>query len=147
MRALATLRGESHPQSEYAAMASRLEIDILGEPIGKQDQYAAALGGFNIIRFHKDDSVIATPLHISFKKRAILESHCLLFYTGITRSFDHGKAWTPLQPMDLGLPREGQTQGQGPTELIVSGSRCTLFFGTHSRTWGRNWQRSRCSSA
>lgn len=61
-------------------------------------------------------------------------------YTGLTRSFDEGKTWTPLEAVDLGLPREGKTVGQGPTELMIQGKRATLFFSTHSQTWGRDWQ-------
>lgn len=86
IRALSVFKDKSASQEECARLASELEIDILHEPIGKQDQYAAALGGFNIIRFNRDDSVTVEPLHLGFKKRAILESHCMLFYTGITRS-------------------------------------------------------------
>jgi len=61
-------------------------------------------------------------------------------YTGLTRSTDGGKTWSPLQPVDIGFPREGKTSGQGPTELMVRGNRCTLFFSTHSQTWGRDWK-------
>jgi len=61
-------------------------------------------------------------------------------YIGLTRSTDRGRTWTPLARVDVGLPREGKTMGQGPTELLVRGDRCTLFFGTHSQTWGRDWQ-------
>ena len=61
-------------------------------------------------------------------------------YTGITRSRDQGKHWTPLERVDVGLPRIGSTIGQGPTELMVLGNRSTLFFSTHAQTWGRDWQ-------
>lgn len=61
-------------------------------------------------------------------------------YTGVTRSTDQGRTWTPLAAVDLGLPRSGQTIGQGPTELMVLGQRCSLLFSTHSQTWGRDWQ-------
>lgn len=61
-------------------------------------------------------------------------------FIGLTRSIDQGRTWSPLQPVDIGLPREGKTSGQGPTELLVQGERCTLFFGTHSQTWGRDWK-------
>lgn len=63
------------------------EIEILGHPIGKQDQYAAAYGGFNHIKFNADESVFINP--IIFKKEVIkeLNNRLLLFYTGInTRS-------------------------------------------------------------
>jgi hypothetical protein len=61
-------------------------------------------------------------------------------YIGITRSFDEGKTWSKLEPVNIGFPREGKTSGQGPTELLVQQGRCTLFFSTHSQTWGRDWQ-------
>jgi hypothetical protein len=61
-------------------------------------------------------------------------------YTGVTRSTDQGRTWTPLEPFDTGFPREGRTAGQGPTELMVLGPRSTLFFSTHAQTWGRDWR-------
>lgn len=61
-------------------------------------------------------------------------------YIGLTRSTDRGKTWSPLERVDIGLPREGKTMGQGPTELLIRGQRSTLFFSTHSQTWGRDWR-------
>ncbi|HEY5311989.1 MAG TPA: sialidase family protein [Pirellulales bacterium] len=61
-------------------------------------------------------------------------------YTAITRTSDLGKHWTPLERVDVGFPREGNTIGQGPTELMVLGNRSTLFFSTHAQTWGRDWR-------
>ena len=61
-------------------------------------------------------------------------------FIGVTRSTDKGKTWTPLQRVDIGLPPEGKTSGQGPTELIVRDGRCSLFFATHSKTWGIDWK-------
>ncbi|MBU4459347.1 MAG: glycoside hydrolase [Verrucomicrobia bacterium] len=61
-------------------------------------------------------------------------------YTGITRSTDQGRTWSPLEPVDLGFPRVGKTVGQGPTELMVRGTNCTLFFSTHSKHWGMDWK-------
>ncbi len=63
-----------------------------------------------------------------------------LNYTGVTRSPDHGKTWTPLERFDVGFPREGRTIGQGPTELMILGQRCTLFFSTHSKHWANDWR-------
>jgi D-glycero-alpha-D-manno-heptose-7-phosphate kinase len=64
----------------------KIEIDICKEPIGKQDQYAAAYGGFNLIEFKKDDSVVVTPLIASQCTIKEIEENLILFYTGITRS-------------------------------------------------------------
>lgn len=63
-----------------------------------------------------------------------------LNYIGITRSRDKGKTWTPLEALDTNLPRSGLTSGQGITEVMVRGNRCTAFFSTHSQTWGRDWK-------
>ena len=63
-----------------------------------------------------------------------------LNYTGVTRSYDRGKTWTPLERFDVGFPREGKTIGQGPTELMILGQRSTLFFSTHSKHWANDWR-------
>ena len=63
-----------------------------------------------------------------------------LNYTGVTRSLDKGKTWTPLEHFDVGFPREGKTIGQGPTELMITGQRSTLFFSTHSKHWANDWR-------
>lgn len=64
----------------------KIEIEICKEPIGKQDQYAAAFGGFNLIEFKKDDSVIVKPVITSQQTINEIEDNTILFYTGITRS-------------------------------------------------------------
>src|SRR5215469_5183058 len=74
-----------HPR-ELAELACHVEIDRLGEPIGKQDQYIAAYGGLTCFTFHKDDRVTAEPLHVSMETMFDLEDHLLLFFTGFSRS-------------------------------------------------------------
>ena len=74
-----------HPQ-ELAELACQIEIDRLGEPIGKQDQYIAAYGGLTCFTFHKDDSVTAAPLKLSMETKFDLEDNILLFFTGFSRS-------------------------------------------------------------
>lgn len=64
----------------------KVEIEICGEPIGKQDQYAAAFGGFNLIEFNKDETVIVTPVIALPETIKTIEDNILVFYTGITRS-------------------------------------------------------------
>lgn len=85
MKALYATQGKKIDNQEAAEAASRLEIELVKEPIGKQDQYAAAFGGFNIFQFNPDHSVEVTPLSLDYKKKLDLEDHILMFFTGITR--------------------------------------------------------------
>jgi D-glycero-alpha-D-manno-heptose-7-phosphate kinase len=71
-----------------AREACQIEIDCLGKPIGKQDQYIAAYGGLRYMRFNPDGSVFVDALVCSAETRRALEAGLLLFYTGITRSAD-----------------------------------------------------------
>lgn len=86
LKALYTHRKRHLHQEELAELACHIEIDRLGEPIGKQDQYIAAVGGVTCFTFHKDDKVIATPLGISMDTMFDLEDNLLLFFTGFSRS-------------------------------------------------------------
>jgi len=72
--------------SELAELACHIEIDRLGEPIGKQDQYIAAYGGITCFTFNRDDKVIAEPLSLSMDTIFDLEDNLLLFFTGFSRS-------------------------------------------------------------
>jgi D-glycero-alpha-D-manno-heptose-7-phosphate kinase len=74
-----------HPQ-DLAELACHIEIDRLGEPIGKQDQYIAAYGGLTCFTFHRDNSVTAEPLKVSMDTMFDLEDNTLLFFTGYSRS-------------------------------------------------------------
>jgi len=73
-------------QEELAALACEIEINRLREPIGKQDQYAAACGGITCYTFHKDDRVTTAPLKISTSTLFELEDNLLIFFTGFSRS-------------------------------------------------------------
>ena len=74
-----------HP-SELAELACEIEIDRLGEPIGKQDQYIAAYGGLTCFTFHPDGRVEAEPLELPMDAIFNLEDNLLLFFTGFSRS-------------------------------------------------------------
>ena len=78
-------RKNIHPQ-QLAELACQIEIEKLGEPIGKQDQYIAAYGGISEFTFHKDGSVSSAPLNLSVQTVHDLEDNLLLFFTGISRS-------------------------------------------------------------
>lgn len=86
LKALCTHRKRHLHQEELAELACHIEIDRLGEPLGKQDQYIAAVGGITCFTFHKDDKVTAVPLSISMDTMFDLEDNLLLFFTGYSRS-------------------------------------------------------------
>lgn len=78
----------SHNLSPYelAELACDIEINKLKEPIGKQDQYAAAFGGISSFSFNKDDSVLVEPVKITDDTLYDLEDNLMLFFTGYSRS-------------------------------------------------------------
>ena len=86
LNALHTYKRESITAKALAEEACRIEIDILGEPVGKQDQYMAAFGGITCLTFAKNGEVTVTPLNISPDIIEELERHIMLFYTGIRRN-------------------------------------------------------------
>ena len=86
MKGLYAYQGKKIDKYEAAEAASRLEIQLVGEPIGKQDQYAASFGGLNVFQFNPDDTVEVTPVLLDYKKRLDLENHLMLFFTGLTRA-------------------------------------------------------------
>ena len=74
------------PNTEIAAQACEIEINQLKEPVGKQDQYIAALGGITCFDFHKDGRVEARPAKVSEETRYNLEDNLVIFFTGYSRS-------------------------------------------------------------
>jgi D-glycero-alpha-D-manno-heptose-7-phosphate kinase len=68
-----------------AEQACQIEVDVLGKPIGRQDQYAAGFGGLNYIRFNPDDTVDVEPVPCRPETIVELEKQVLLVYTGQTR--------------------------------------------------------------
>lgn len=85
LNALHAYRGEHASEERLAREACEIEIDILDEPIGKQDQYAAAYGGLNYIQFNKDGTVEVDPILLDPETRKALESRVMAFFTGMTR--------------------------------------------------------------
>ncbi len=86
IHALCAYTGRFAGKEYLAATASEVEIERLGEPIGKQDQYAAAYGGLNFITFRPDESVTVESVALDSGSRDELQNRLLMFYTGDTRS-------------------------------------------------------------
>jgi D-glycero-alpha-D-manno-heptose-7-phosphate kinase len=85
LNALYAYKGEVRGPAALAEDACRIEIGILGEPIGKQDQYAAAFGGLKRYVFRRDGGVDIEGVAVPQAALLALQSSCLLFFTGITR--------------------------------------------------------------
>ena len=86
LKALHTMNRVHTQTSVLAEQACEIEIERLGEPVGKQDQYIAAFGGLTCFHFAKNGQVTVTPLNISRETLANLEDNLMLFFTGISRS-------------------------------------------------------------
>lgn len=85
LNALHAYRGESVSAGQLAEEASYIEIDILKQPIGKQDQYAAAFGGLNFLRFNPGGGVTVEPLRVSNGTLGSLFDQLMMFWTGHQR--------------------------------------------------------------
>lgn len=106
---------DQHASAEKLAdEACRIEIDVLGCPIGKQDQYASAYGGFNYIQFNADESVFVKPIICKKETLEQLQKNLLFFYTGFKQRSDtilteqRQKTQDNLQHLDkmVGLAKE-----------------------------------------
>lgn len=86
LRALHAYKRNFVPPRELAEQACQIEIERLGEPVGKQDQYIAAFGGLTCFTFLPDDRVEVEPLRLRPETLADLEDNLVLFFTGFTRA-------------------------------------------------------------
>lgn len=86
LKALHAYKKSIIPQRELAEEACHIEIDKLNEPIGKQDQYIAAMGGIICMTFNNDGRVEVSPLKISNETLYSLEDNLMMFFTGYSRS-------------------------------------------------------------
>ncbi len=117
---------------ELARLACHIELDILKEPIGKQDQYIAAYGGITCFEFNQDDSVKAYPLQINMDTLFDLEDNLLLFFTGFSRSAsailkDQDKRSKEMDEEMLSNMHYVKDLGLRSREALMAG--CTSKFG------------------
>jgi D-glycero-alpha-D-manno-heptose-7-phosphate kinase len=85
LHALSGLQGKYRTKHELATEAAKIEIEVLGRSIGKQDHFASAYGNFNVFRFEENGKVVIEPV---FYRQEVIESinrNLLLFYTGQKR--------------------------------------------------------------
>ncbi|HXY74250.1 MAG TPA: GHMP kinase [Dehalococcoidales bacterium] len=100
LNALHTYKGEFVSKKELAEEACHIEINLLGEPIGKQDQYMAAFGGLTCLTFEKNGNVHVAPLNVTHETLDTLETNLLFFFTGKERS-----ASAILQEQDMKIKK------------------------------------------
>jgi D-glycero-alpha-D-manno-heptose-7-phosphate kinase len=86
LNVLHAFQGRYASAARLAEEACRVEIGLCGEPIGKQDQYAAAFGGFNLLEFLPSGRVDVTPVVMPAERRQSLGRRIIVFYTGVTRN-------------------------------------------------------------
>ncbi|MGZ9165044.1 MAG: GHMP family kinase ATP-binding protein [Anaerolineales bacterium] len=143
LKALYTHRRRMILPHELARLACEIEIDILKEPIGKQDQYIAAYGGITCFEFCKDDSVKAYPLPISMDTLFDLEDNLLLFFTGFARSAsailkDQDKRSKEMDKEMLNNMHYVKELGLQSKQILMKG--CTSDFG---KLMHEHWEHKR----
>jgi len=85
LQALSVYELKTRTKEWLAKTSCRIEIEKVGEPIGKQDQYACSMGGLNYIRFNPDKTVLVEPIILEPKVKQKLETNLLMFYVGNER--------------------------------------------------------------
>jgi D-glycero-alpha-D-manno-heptose-7-phosphate kinase len=130
LNALHAYRGERVTAGQLAEEASYIEIDVLRQPIGKQDQYAAAFGGLNFFSFRPGGNVTVEPQRVLARVLRDLFDHFLMFWTGHQRDtgtvLAEQKANTRRKLDDLIVMRTHAHQLQ---ELVCNGSYSAPAFG------------------
>jgi len=129
--------GITPTKEALASEACDIEINQLGEPIGKQDQYAAAYGGFNIFRFKPDGSVAVEPIHMHDEVHQTLRENLVMFYTGVQRS-----ASAILAEQKKSISAEDKFQQLKSMTLLVNDLRDCLHSGQtddFGRILHENW--------
>jgi len=147
LKALHTLRKNIVHPRELAEQACHVELGLLKEPIGKQDQYVAAFGGMTCFEFRKDGAVLAEPLKLDAETLYNLEDNLLLFFTGQSRS-----ASAILRQQDEAT-RSGRPEMLENLRLIkemATSSRRALLAGDlrgFAELMNEHWQRKKQRSA
>ena len=138
-------KGLMHPR-ELAEQACHIEIDLLKEPIGKQDQYIAAFGGVTGFEFLPDDRVVAHPLRLDSETLFNLEDNLLLYFTGYSRSAsailkEQDEASRRQDAAMSGNLDEVKTLGHESQQALLAGD-LDRFAELLTAQWERKKQRS-----
>jgi D-glycero-alpha-D-manno-heptose-7-phosphate kinase len=147
LQALLAHRRDHRSNVELAQLACHVELERLGEPIGKQDQYIAAVGGITAFSFDPDESVRVQPLDLASETREHLEENLVLFYTGIRRSASEvlaieAASAAPGDPAELEANLDAvRALGHETAEALEHGD-LAHFGALLSEQWQRKFERS-----
>ncbi|HBQ37442.1 MAG TPA: GHMP kinase [Candidatus Omnitrophica bacterium] len=136
LNALHSYRGEGVSAAQLAEEASRVEVEVLKRPIGKQDHYAAAVGGLNFFCFMPDGKVTVEHQRIPEGVVRRLFEHLLMFWTGIQR--DAGAVLTEQQrntPQRLDQLRAMREHARALQRLVSNGFDPLTFGRVLDQTW------------
>ncbi len=147
LKALHAYRRNIVPNAEIAAQACEIEIERLKEPVGKQDQYIAALGGLTCFNFHPDGRVEAWPARIAEETRYNLEDNLILFFTGYSRSAgailkDQNEKSKQADPAMLENLHRTKEIGYASAQALETGN-----LRDFARLMDEHWQRKRARSS
>lgn len=138
LNALYAYKGCFISAEELARKACQIEIDILGEPIGKQDQYIAAYGGLCYIQFNPDDSVLVNPIIVDAKIKETLSQNLFLVYTGTSRAVS-----SILSGQKVNTRQDDKLNNLKKMRDLALEARACLFSGSGPIDFGRilhkNW--------
>lgn len=141
LNALFAYQGILKPAADLAEEAARIEIDVLGKPIGKQDHYACAFGGLQYLQFGPGPSVRRHPLVLTAEQRGAMSKNLLMFFTG-----------TPSNAQVLTKLEEAAANPRVIGDLKTLRDEATRLFEELGRGWDanvlgeyleRNWQMKR----
>src|SRR5436190_12580677 len=141
LHALHAYRGERVSPGQLAEEATHIEITVLKEPIGKQDQYAAAFGGLNFFRFNSGGAVTVEPIRGCGSFLEALFAHILMFWTGLQR--DASSVLTEQKqniPAKLGYLEKMRGHAHQLQDLAAAGPFEPEAFG---RILDESWQMKR----
>lgn len=147
LRAIYAYKREHVSHHALAEEACHTEIELLGAPVGKQDQYIAAFGGLSCFEFHADDTVSVTPLAIPQDTLHDLEERLLLFFTGYSRSAgsildDQRRRSDDGDAAMLGNLEQTKALGQAIRSTLEAGDAEGFGAQLHE-----HWERKRARSA
>lgn len=139
LNALYAYKGEKKDRETLAGEACEIEIERMKEPIGKQDQYAAAYGGLNHITFDPDESVKVEKIKMPEDLKKKMNDNLMLFFTGITRKantiLSEQKKRTPEKRRSLDIMKDLSLQLK---ESLISGNIENLGKLLH-----KNWEQKK----